>query len=103
MTNTIPTTIVAICTAFCPCKICCGPLAKGITASGKFPAQGRTIAVPRNIPLGTKIEIAGKLYIAEDRTARKYDGRFDIYFDSHEMARKFGIRTNQVTIWATNK
>jgi hypothetical protein len=39
------------------------------------------VACPRILPLGTVVEIHGKLYICEDRTARKFDGRFDISCD----------------------
>lgn len=44
---------------------------------------GRTdaIACPRNIKFGTVIEIRGQRYVCEDRTARKYDSRFDISCD----------------------
>jgi 3D (Asp-Asp-Asp) domain-containing protein len=37
-------------------------------------------------------------YVVEDRLAKKYDARFDIYFASHEAARRYGIQTNLVTI-----
>ena len=37
------------------------------------------IACPRRYPFGTKILIAGKIYVCEDRTNVKYDGIFDIF------------------------
>ena len=88
----------AIITAYCACSICCGPGAKGIAANGKPPVEGLTVAGPRNIPLGTRVRIDGHTYTVTDRTARRYDGRFDIFFRSHSAARRFGIRTNQVEI-----
>lgn len=90
--------ITAVITAYCACTTCCGPNAKGITAIGRVPAQGRTIAASRSIPLGSNILINGKRYIVEDRLAKRFDKRFDIYFTKHSDARKFGIRTNTVTI-----
>lgn len=44
---------------------------------------GRTdvVACPRSLELGTEVEIDGKRYICLDRTAKKYDGRFDISCD----------------------
>lgn len=39
------------------------------------------VACPRSLPLGTVVEISGKPYLCEDRTARKFDGRFDISCD----------------------
>jgi hypothetical protein len=53
-----------------------------IAASGANICGRRdAIACPRVIKLGTIIEIRGKAYICEDRTARKYDQRFDISCD----------------------
>lgn len=90
-TNIITATI----TAYCVCKLCCGPNAKGITANGQHPIEQKTIAASRSIPFGSKIIFAGREYTVQDRLARRYDSRFDIYFTKHEDARKFGIKTNQ--------
>ena len=95
MTTNILTAIV---TAYCACKVCCGPTAKGINAAGKTPIEGKSIAVPRRYPLGTKIIINGYTYIADDHLAKRYDDRFDIYFQSHKEARKFGKRELTLTI-----
>lgn len=88
----------AIITAYCACTNCCGPNATGLTAAGRPPVQGITIAGPRAFPLGTKVSINGHSYVVQDRTAKRYDGRWDIYFASHKEARNFGRRTNTVTI-----
>lgn len=44
---------------------------------------GRTdvVACPRAYPLGTEVMIDGKLYRCLDRTATKFDGRWDISCD----------------------
>lgn len=44
---------------------------------------GRTdvVACPRQYPLGTRVRIAGKEYECLDRTASKYNDRFDISCD----------------------
>jgi FlaG/FlaF family flagellin (archaellin) len=39
------------------------------------------VACPRNLALGTKVEIYGKKYVCLDRTSGKYNGRFDISCD----------------------
>lgn len=39
------------------------------------------VACPRSIKLGTKVEIDGKTYVCLDRTAEKFNGRFDISCD----------------------
>ena len=88
----------AIVTAFCHCSDCCGPDARGVTASGQRPVTGTTVAAPRNVLFGSAVIIGGHRYTAQDRTARRYDGRFDIYFRTHKEAREFGIRKLTVTI-----
>ena len=92
-------------TAYCACKRCCGKhAAKGITASGLVPVEGRTVAAARSIPLGTRIHIEGVGWrVVEDRTARRYDGRVDVYFKKHNDALQFGKRKLQITIQKTNK
>ena len=60
-------------TAYCPCAICCGPYANGITASGKVAAAKHTIAVDAYnpvVPMGTKVIIEGTEYTVEDRISR---------------------------------
>ena len=90
------TNVVTV-TAYCACKECCGPLATGITASGKKPRQGTTAAGPRALPIGTKVWIEGVgKRIVQDRTAQRYDGRFDVYFRRHKDAKAFGIRQVKV-------
>ena len=86
-------------TAYCACAKCCGKNAKGITAAGTRPIEGRTIAASRNIPLGTRIRIEGIGWrVVEDRTARRFDGRVDIYFRSHDEALKFGKQQRIIRI-----
>lgn len=91
---------VATITAYCHCTVCCGPNATGLTASGKKPTPQHTIAGPRSLPLGTVVIANNRAYLVEDRTARRYDGRFDIYFSNHQAAKRFGRQTNTVTIIA---
>lgn len=88
----------AIVTGFCACQQCCGPMASGLTSANTVPRPAHTIAAPRNVPLGSGVVVAGLHYRVEDRTARRYDGRFDIYFRTHKEAREFGIRKLTVTI-----
>jgi 3D (Asp-Asp-Asp) domain-containing protein len=73
----------------------------GITATGTKPAQGRTIAVDKNvIPLGTKVNIdfpapydyMDGTYTAEDTGNAINGNRIDVYFDSIQVANNFGRR-----------
>lgn len=88
----------AIITAYCACRICCGPNAAGLAANNKPPIQGVTVAGPRAYPLGTKVVIGTNTYVLQDRTAKRFDGRWDIYFNSHADAKRFGKQTNNVKI-----
>lgn len=84
-------------TGYCSCSICCGKWAGGHTASGTVPKGNHTLAVDAHspkVPMGTKIVMNGRTYKVEDTGAfAKYGTDFDIYFDSHEQALKWGKRT----------
>lgn len=96
MTNVISN---AVLTAYCACRLCCGPNATGLTASGVRPTAGLTIAGPRSVPFGTVVYIPtiGRR-VVQDRTARRFDGRWDVYFTRHADARRFGKRANTVYV-----
>jgi 3D (Asp-Asp-Asp) domain-containing protein len=58
-----------------------------------------TVAGPRAIPFGTIVEIEGVgRRVIQDRTARRFDGRWDVFFASHEDAKRFGKRRLKVRI-----
>ena len=94
ITNIITATV----TAYCSCKLCCGPNAKGITANGQKPSPTHTIAASRTIPFNSLAIIRGKQYVVEDRLAKRFDDRIDIFFASHKEALQFGKQTLKVTI-----
>ncbi len=86
-------------TGYCPCTICCGPSACGLTASGA-PAQGRLLAAPRSIPFGTRIKVPGYskgTVPVLDRGKAIRGNRLDLLFSSHEEARLWGKR--KMTVW----
>ena len=74
-------------TAYCPCESCCGK-ADGITAGGTKATQGRTVAMG-GVPLGTKLNINGTIYVVEDRGT--VYGHVDIFKNSHQAAMNFGV------------
>lgn len=96
--------IAAAVTAYCCCTNCCGPDAIGLTASGRKPVEGITVAASRKIPLGTRIKLTvpgsftNRLFRVDDRLARKYDARVDIYMDDHEKALQWGLKKGSFTI-----
>ncbi len=64
-----------------------------ITATGKDLRQGIVAADPKVIPMGTRIEIKDMgIFVAEDTGGKIKGNRIDIYFNSKEEAKKFGIK-----------
>ena len=87
-------------THYCPCPLCCGEWADGITYTGTQATEGRTVAVdPDVIPLGSTIEIAGQQYIAEDIGAAIQGNRIDVYMASHEAAEQAGVKYAEVLLY----
>jgi 3D (Asp-Asp-Asp) domain-containing protein len=64
-----------------------------------MPTEGMTVAGPRAVPFGTVVEIEGVgRRQVQDRTAARFDDRFDVFFADHAAARRFGIRKATVRI-----
>ncbi len=78
-------------THYCPCYFCCGAWGAN-TATGTVPLPGRTIAVdPGVIPLGSKVEINGHVYIAEDTGGAIRGNKIDIFVADHQTALNSGV------------
>ena len=88
-------------TAYCPCKRCCGPAARGVTASGR-PAQGWLVAGPPELALGSRVIVpgyAGGLPVPVlDRGGSIKGRRLDVLFPTHDQARAWGVRTLAVEV-----
>ena len=92
-------------TAYCACEKCCGEWATKrplddngnpivYTASGTIATAGRTVAADTSVfPFGTVLYIDGAQYVVEDRGGVIKGNRIDVYFDTHEAARQFGVQT----------
>ena len=97
-------------TAYCPCVECCGEWAYGrpldengkeivYGSSGQRLEQGVSIAVdPSVITYGTRVEIDGGIYIAQDCGGAIKENRIDVYFENHSDALSFGVQTKPVYI-----
>lgn len=92
-------------TAYCACPICCGPNARGITASGKPVSynHGRFVAADtRLLPFGTRLSIpgyhGGTAVEVIDRGGAIKGNKLDVYFPTHEQARQWGRRKIVVTV-----
>ena len=92
-------------TAYCPCKKCCGPGAKGLTASGRSIRynDGQFVAADtRVLPFGTKLVIPG--YANEtpvpviDRGGAIKGYHIDLFFPTHEQAKQWGVKWMQVQV-----
>lgn len=82
-------------TAYCSCEACTTD-GNGYTASGTLATEGRTIAC-NALPMGTEVLIDGHTYVVEDTGYTPFgDAWVDIYFDSHDAALAFGVRTVDV-------
>lgn len=92
-------------TAYCPCVICCGPTARGITASGKTVSYHHGLfaaADLRRLPFGSKVSIPGYAYgtpveVIDTGTAL-VGNHLDVFFPTHEQALAWGRRWLNVTI-----
>lgn len=79
-------------THYCPCSICCGPWANGITSTGVTAVTNHTIAVdPTQIPYGSLVVINGQVYVAEDCGGAIKTNCIDIYVGSHEEGESKGL------------
>ncbi len=90
-------------TGYCPCAICCGRSADGITASGA-PAQGKLLAAPPEIPFGTMIYVPGysdgPVPVLDRGGAIKGD-KLDLLFPTHDQAARWGRR--KMTVWISSQ
>lgn len=84
-------------TAYCPCAICCGKWSRyGLTASQTKPVEGFTLA-SRQYPIGTVVMIDGRLHMVHDTGGPKVPG-FDVFHNTHQEARRFGVQRRRVQI-----
>ena len=93
--------------AYCACKICCGPYARGITSTGTKVKVGSVAVDPKVIPYGTKMFIVSTdgsvVYgyaVAEDCGGAIKSDRIDLYHNTHGEALIFGRKDCTVYILA---
>ncbi len=70
-----------------------------IMASGRKVYDG-AVACPAKLKFGTKVEIAGREYVCEDRMAKKYreTRHFDVWMADRGDAIVWGRRTLEITV-----
>ena len=70
------------------------------TSTGVTAESGRTIAVdPEVIPYGSKVEINGHIYTAEDCGGAINGYDIDIFMDDHEATDDFGSQYIKCTVY----
>jgi 3D (Asp-Asp-Asp) domain-containing protein len=91
-------------TAYCACSKCCGPNARGLTASGLHVSynEGKFVAADSSLAFGTKVLIPG--YDAQpveviDRGGAIKGNRIDVFYPTHQQALEWGRRTVAVTVF----
>ena len=89
-------------TSYCTCKVCCGPKAHGVTASGA-PARGALVAAPPSIPFGTRVSIpgynGGRPVPVLDRGGAIKGDHLDVLLPTHKAACQWGKRYVKVTFY----
>ena len=93
-------------TAYCPCKKCCGPRARGVTASGKRVNHngGKFVAADTSLlPFKTKLIVPGyasnKPVEVIDRGGAIKGRKLDVYFPTHHQAMEWGRKKMEVLIF----
>lgn len=72
----------------------------GLTASGAYVKEGRTIACPKSMSFGTVVELDGYgKRVCEDRGGAITNGHLDLYMDSLQKAQSFGRKTMKVKVF----
>jgi 3D (Asp-Asp-Asp) domain-containing protein len=92
-------------TAYCPCKICCGARAHGVTASGHRVnyAGGKFVAADTDLlPFGTKLSIPGyhngRTVEVIDRGGDIKGRHIDVFFPTHKQAQEWGVQYVDVKV-----
>ncbi len=90
-------------TAYCPCRICCGKFSDGFTACNHRIQPGDVfVAADKAYRFRTEMIIPG--YNANrpvqvlDRGRVIVGNRLDVFFNSHETAKKWGVRDMDVLV-----
>ncbi len=88
-------------TAYCPCELCCGKWADGITASGEY-AEGFFVAAPPEYPFKTLMAVPGynegKPVEVLDRGGAIKGNKLDVFFPTHQEAKNWGRQKLKVRI-----
>lgn len=90
-------------TAYCPCRICCGKHADGVTACNHRIRPGDVfVAADKSISFGTEMKIPGynanRPVEVKDRGRLIVGNRLDVFMHSHQQAKQWGCRELDVLV-----
>ena len=90
-------------TAYCPCELCCGEYADGITASGYVIGGGdRFVAADGRYGFGSEMVIGdyngGSVVKVLDRGGVIKGDKLDVFFATHDEALEWGVQYIDVEI-----
>lgn len=90
-------------TGYCPCSKCCGLYSDGRTACNHRIRRGDAfVAADKIFPFGTEVIIpgynTGQPVKVMDRGRAIKGNRIDVFFSSHEQARKWGVKYMDVLV-----
>lgn len=89
-------------TAYCPCELCCGDWADGLTASG-VPAKGKIIAAPIEYAFGIRMCIPGYgEAVVQDRGGAIKGNKIDVLFENHQEALEWGVQELEVKVYVSD-
>jgi len=104
--------VVVVATAYCPCRLCCGAYANGLTATGRNAYRAGVAVDPTVIPVGARVDIPGYFrgaggngswILADDVGGAIKGRRIDVRFGTHAEARRWGVRTVRVRVWTRSR
>ena len=100
-----PRVVRMLVTAYCPCAKCCGPGARGLTASGCSVTYNCGLFVAADtdrFPLGTRLTVPGYAHDQPveviDRGSAIKGNHIDIYFPTHQQAMAWGRKYVTVVV-----
>lgn len=88
-------------TAYCPCELCCGEYADGVTASGHVIRPGdKFVAADPTIPFGMELDVPGYGVVPVLDRGEAITGRkLDVFFPTHVEALVWGRRKLEIRCW----
>ncbi len=111
-------TVMLLTTGYCNCESCCGwttnefgspvynygrlkgrPKIVGLTSTGTVAKRGTVAADPKFLPMGTRLIVPGYGFGQVEDIGGAIKGKhIDLWFPSHEEAKRWGRRTIPVVI-----